>query len=75
VNAPKVQELSELLDGEYYKQIQRIIANSRAEAAKDPKALRNIFAPKKGERVPMGDVFTSCNWMLRDGFVNSTFSS
>ncbi|KAF9012092.1 ku70-like protein [Hymenopellis radicata] len=29
--------------------------------------LCQTFPPVEGQRVPMGDVFTSCNWVLRDG--------
>ncbi|TCD61340.1 ATP-dependent DNA helicase II subunit 1, partial [Steccherinum ochraceum] len=51
VDAPKVQELIRLLD----------------EAREDPDTLRKEFPPLTGQRVPMGDVFTSCNWIMRDG--------
>lgn len=34
------------------------------EARDDPQILRNMFPP--GSKMPMGDVFTSCNWVLRD---------
>jgi ATP-dependent DNA helicase 2 subunit 1 len=33
----------------------------------DPDELRKAFPPLTTGRVPMGDVFTSCNWVLRDG--------
>ncbi|KIY53908.1 Ku DNA-binding complex, Ku70 subunit [Fistulina hepatica ATCC 64428] len=29
--------------------------------------LRETFPPLKGTKVPIGDVFTSCNWVMRDG--------
>lgn len=32
-----------------------------------------MFPPLVGKRVPMGDVFTSCNWVLRDGLVSAAF--
>ncbi|KAI0090224.1 SPOC like C-terminal domain-containing protein [Irpex rosettiformis] len=51
ISAPKVQELSRLLDA----------------ARLDPDLLRETFPPLAGTRVPMGDVFTSCNWIMRDG--------
>ncbi|TFK50167.1 ku70-like protein [Heliocybe sulcata] len=51
ISAPKVMELMQLLDA----------------AREDPEYLRNEFPPVAGKRVPMGDVFTSCNWALRDG--------
>lgn len=36
-------------------------------AREDPGLLRVTFPPRSGDRVPMGDVFTSCNWIMRDG--------
>ncbi|KZT27230.1 SPOC domain-like protein [Neolentinus lepideus HHB14362 ss-1] len=52
ISAPKVLELMQLLDA----------------ARDDPEFLRTEFPPLSGnKRVPMGDVFTSCNWVLRDG--------
>ena len=40
-----------------------------SEVREDPGHLRGEFPPVKGHRVPMGDVFTSCNWVMRDGCV------
>ncbi|TFK63151.1 Ku DNA-binding complex, Ku70 subunit [Pluteus cervinus] len=51
MSAPKIQELMQLLEA----------------AREDPSELRKEFPPLEGKRVPMGDVFTSCNWVLRDG--------
>jgi len=31
--------------------------------------LREAYPPV-AVKIPMGDVFTSCNWVLRDGFVD-----
>jgi ATP-dependent DNA helicase 2 subunit 1 len=33
----------------------------------DNDELKNTFPPLTDKRVAMGDVFTSCNWVLRDG--------
>ncbi|KAH7884884.1 SPOC like C-terminal domain-containing protein [Phlebopus sp. FC_14] len=51
INATTILELIRLLDG----------------AREDPDVLRNTFPPVEGKKMPMGDVFTSCNWVLRDG--------
>ncbi|KAG6816666.1 hypothetical protein H0H87_004026 [Tephrocybe sp. NHM501043] len=51
LSAPTIQELIQLLD----------------DARENPEALREAFPPLQGKRTPMGDVFTSCNWVLRDG--------
>ncbi|KAJ3554418.1 hypothetical protein NM688_g3122 [Phlebia brevispora] len=51
INAPKIQELIQLLDA----------------AREDSNLLRDTFPPLADGRVPMGDVFTSCNWVMRDG--------
>ncbi|TFK34525.1 SPOC like C-terminal domain-containing protein [Crucibulum laeve] len=50
LNAPKIQELIQLLDA----------------AREDPNKLRDTCPPLTGKRIPLGDVFTSCNWVLRD---------
>lgn len=39
------------------------------EARENPGLLRDTFPPVQEKKVPMGDVFTSCNWVMRDGFV------
>ncbi|KAJ7886723.1 SPOC like C-terminal domain-containing protein [Mycena leptocephala] len=52
LSAPKIQELIQLLDA----------------FREDPEELKSQFPPlNDGKRVAMGDVFTSCNWVLRDG--------
>ncbi|OAX41910.1 Ku DNA-binding complex, Ku70 subunit [Rhizopogon vinicolor AM-OR11-026] len=51
ISAPAIQELIQLLDA----------------AREDPELLRSTFPPLTGKKMPMGDVFTSCNWVLRDG--------
>ncbi|KAI0750167.1 ku70-like protein [Daedaleopsis nitida] len=51
VDAPKVMELVKLLD----------------ESRENPERLSETFPPMKDKRVPVGDVFTSCNWIMRDG--------
>ncbi|KIM39192.1 hypothetical protein M413DRAFT_447154 [Hebeloma cylindrosporum] len=51
LSASTVQEVIQLLDA----------------AREEPGELRKTFPPLTTGRVPMGDVFTSCNWVLRDG--------
>ncbi|KAI0656449.1 ku70-like protein [Cubamyces menziesii] len=51
IDAPKVMELIQLLD----------------EARENPDMLKETFPPVTDRRVPIGDVFTSCNWVIRDG--------
>ncbi|OSC96961.1 ku70-like protein [Trametes coccinea BRFM310] len=51
IDAPKVMELVRLID----------------EARENPDVLRETFPPMTEGRVPVGDVFTSCNWVMRDG--------
>ncbi|KAF9048932.1 SPOC like C-terminal domain-containing protein [Panaeolus papilionaceus] len=51
ISAPKVQEIIRLLE----------------DSREDPDELRRTFTPLTDGIVPMGDVFTSCNWVLRDG--------
>ncbi|EIN06584.1 Ku DNA-binding complex Ku70 subunit [Punctularia strigosozonata HHB-11173 SS5] len=52
VNASSIQELIRLLN----------------EARENPSYLSETFPPlPDGEKMAMGDVFTSCNWVIRDG--------
>ncbi|TBU27758.1 ku70-like protein [Dichomitus squalens] len=51
IDVPKVAQLMQLLD----------------EARENPGMLREEFPPMKDKRIPVGDVFTSCNWVMRDG--------
>ncbi|KAH6901267.1 SPOC like C-terminal domain-containing protein [Coprinopsis sp. MPI-PUGE-AT-0042] len=51
LSAPKVQELGRILEA----------------AREDPEELQREFPSMKGRSVPIGDVFTSANWILRDG--------
>ncbi|ETW82733.1 hypothetical protein HETIRDRAFT_157084 [Heterobasidion irregulare TC 32-1] len=51
INAPNVLDLTRLVD----------------EARTDMSVLREACPPLDDRCIPMGDVFTSCNWVLRDG--------
>ncbi|EIW57977.1 ku70-like protein [Trametes versicolor FP-101664 SS1] len=51
IDAPKVMELVQLLD----------------EAREKPDFLRKTFPPMTDKRIAVGDVLTSCNWVMRDG--------
>lgn len=51
MNASKVHDLVQLLQ----------------VAKEDPCELSKTFPPIKDRRMPIGDVFTSCNWVFRDG--------
>ncbi|KAM5544081.1 hypothetical protein V8D89_002267 [Ganoderma adspersum] len=51
IDVPQVTNLVNLLD----------------EARENPEMLREEFPPMEDKRVPVGDVFTSCNWVMRDG--------
>ncbi|EPS94519.1 Ku DNA-binding complex Ku70 subunit [Fomitopsis schrenkii] len=50
INAPSVQEIKRLLEA----------------ARENPGLLREEFPPMTDGRAPMGDVFNSCNWIIRD---------
>lgn len=45
-------------------------SSSAQVAREDPEELRRTFPPLTTGRIPMGNVFTSCNWVLRDGLVD-----
>ncbi|KAL0063987.1 ATP-dependent DNA helicase II subunit 1 [Marasmius tenuissimus] len=57
LGAPMIQELIILLES----------------ARENPEELRNTAPPTEDKRVAMGDVFTSCNWVMRDGSVFAIF--
>ena len=44
------------------------------EVKEEPEKLAEMYPPKKGPSVPIGDVFTSCNWVIRDGCVVRFFT-
>ncbi|EJD49609.1 Ku DNA-binding complex, Ku70 subunit [Auricularia subglabra TFB-10046 SS5] len=43
----------------------RELNNIVQDALDDPETLRSSFPPNTGDRVPLGDVFSSCNWVMR----------
>jgi ATP-dependent DNA helicase 2 subunit 1 len=66
VSADTIIDLKELVNGAAYIYIQKTCYEMIAEARRQPKLLREMFPPVD-KKVPMGDVFTSCNWVMRDG--------
>jgi hypothetical protein len=40
------------------------------EARDNPDLLSEDY-PSTDKHIPVGDLFTSCNWVFRDGYVNS----
>lgn len=80
VNAPKVQELIQLIDCTWTTPYPKTLSlNGRPKwfaiaAREDPNLIRETFPPSD-KRVPMGDVFTSCNWIMRDGSVANSSAS
>jgi hypothetical protein len=75
ISAPKIQELIQLLEGvgpPLSKYMTIINTTYHTAAREDPTLLSKEFPPLPvGKKVPMGDVFTSCNWVLRDECVLS----
>lgn len=47
--------------------LNRLTLTTPKVSLEDQGELRKEFPPLNGKSVPMGDVFTSCNWVLRDG--------
>ena len=52
----------------------RVRLTNTLAAEEDPDHLRSTFRPWS-KRVPMGDVFSTCNWVLRDGYAHETINS
>ncbi|KAF8520514.1 Ku DNA-binding complex Ku70 subunit [Gautieria morchelliformis] len=51
INAESIQQLATLMH----------------DVKQEPQKLSELYPPKDGPPVPVGDVFTSCNWVIRDG--------
>jgi len=66
INAPRIKEIIQILEGSL--SLLYVVTRSRktTDARSDPEYLRTQFPPSK-EQTPMGDVFTCCNWAIRDG--------
>ena len=70
ISAPKIQELITTLHGcsFYIYTWGMIYLNLLTEARENPDFLKEELPPlPTSQRTPIGDVFTSCNWALRDG--------
>ena len=71
IDVPQVTNLVKLLDGSCA--VPRLASSTSltpfppSEARENPEMLREEFPPMNDKRVPVGDIFTSCNWVMRDG--------
>jgi ATP-dependent DNA helicase 2 subunit 1 len=66
VGAPRVKEIIHILEGILPLLDTTTRCITATDARSDPEYLRSRFPPSK-EQVPLGDVFTSCNWVVREG--------
>ena len=66
INAEGIQEIIHILEGSLLSPCAAARHITVTDARSDPEYLRTRFPPLKGQ-VPLGDVFTSCNWVIRDG--------
>jgi len=72
LTADTLRAVMEVLDGMCEVILNRFtITNTKsshgAGASEDPESLKTLFSPKQGGNVPIGDVFASCNHVLRAG--------
>ena len=71
ISAPKIQELITTLHGQSFLELcekEILLDVGFSVARENPEFLKEEFPPMpSNRRVPVGDVFTSCNWAMRDG--------
>lgn len=68
INAPKILDLTQLIDGPLLPFFTHsLISVSIFLEARDNPGLLSEDYPPTDTHIPVGDVFTSCNWVLRDG--------
>lgn len=66
INAPGIKEVIHILEGSLLSPYTTTGPKTIIDARSDPGYLRTQFPPSK-EQAPLGDVFTCCNWAIRDG--------
>lgn len=68
INAPKILDLNQLIDGLRLTPIYTTYyLTLRFSEARDNPDLLSEDYPSTDKHIPVGDLFTSCNWILRDG--------
>lgn len=66
INAQRIKGIMHILEGILISPNAATGCLTMVDARSDPEYLRSQFPPLKGQ-APLGDVFTSCNWVIRDG--------
>jgi len=66
INAPRIKEIIHILEGSLPLPYTATGPKTITDARSDSEYLRTQFPPSK-EQAPLGDVFTCCNWAIRDG--------
>ena len=71
INAPKILDLNQLINGLPVPASAhgRSLTPRLSEAHDNPDLLSEEYPPTD-KHIPVGDLFTSCNWVLRDGYVD-----
>jgi ATP-dependent DNA helicase 2 subunit 1 len=69
INAPKILDLNQLIDGLTLPPNSSTILFTLIfiDARSSPGLLSEDYPPTD-KHIPVGDLFTSCNWVLRDGY-------
>jgi ATP-dependent DNA helicase 2 subunit 1 len=69
INAPKILDLNQLIDGLLLSLgLSTIYLTLRVSEARNNPDLLSEDYPSTDKHIPVGDLFTSCNWVLRDGY-------
>lgn len=66
INAPRIKEIIHILEGRLIVLYFAVRFTTTTDARSNPEYLRTQFPSLEGQ-VPLGDIFTSCNWVIRDG--------
>ncbi len=68
INAPKIIDLKQLINGlTAASNLSTILFIVNILDARDNPDLLSEDYPSTDKHIPVGDLFTSCNWVLRDG--------
>ena len=66
INAPRIKEIIHILEGSLPSPYVSARSTAITDARSDFEYLKTQFPPSNGQ-APLGDVFISCNWVIRDG--------
>lgn len=69
INTENIQRLSALIYSTCFSSLVQPVTYINLDLKNHPENTEKALPPNKG-CTPIGDVFTSCNWLFRDGYVS-----